>query len=52
MPAWKSQNYRSNFQKNYSNPTGNPNPNNTNNNRVTGSNLSALERSLKYFMNS
>jgi hypothetical protein len=32
MPAWKSQNYGSNFQKNYSNPVGNPNPNSNSNN--------------------
>jgi hypothetical protein len=37
MPSWKSQNYGSNFQKNYSNPAGNPNPNNyTNNNGFSG----------------
>jgi hypothetical protein len=53
MPTWKNQNYSSNFQKNYSNPAGNPNPNNnTNNNGVSGNNLSALESSLKYFINS
>jgi hypothetical protein len=53
MPAWKSQNYGSNFQKNYSNPTGNPHPNNnTNNSGVSGSNISALESSLKSFINS
>jgi hypothetical protein len=47
IPAWKSQHYGSNFQKNYSNPAGNPSPNNsTNNNGVSGSNLSALESSL------
>jgi hypothetical protein len=50
-PAWKIQNYGSNFQKNFSNPAGNPNPNNTNNNGVSASNLSALESSLKSFMN-
>jgi hypothetical protein len=52
MPAWMSQNYGSNFQKNYSNPAGNPNPNNNNNNGVGSSNLDALEISLKSFMNS
>jgi hypothetical protein len=53
MHAWKSQNYGSNFQKNYSNPADNLNHNsNSNNNRVSGSNLDALESSLKSFMNS
>jgi hypothetical protein len=53
MPAWKSPNYGSNFQKNYSNPACNLNPNsNSNNNGVSGSNLAALESSLKYFINS
>jgi hypothetical protein len=53
MPAWKNQNYGSNFQKNYSNPPSNPNPNNnTNNNGVSVSNLPVLESSVKYFINS
>jgi hypothetical protein len=51
MSAWKSQNYGCNFQNNYSNPAGNPN-NNTNNNGFSGSNLPALESSLKSFINS
>jgi hypothetical protein len=52
MPAWKSQTYGSNFQKNYSNPASNPNNNNANNNGVSGSNLPALESSLIFFINS
>jgi hypothetical protein len=35
MPAWKSQNYGSNFQKNYSNRAGNPSPNSNSNNGVS-----------------
>jgi K+-transporting ATPase c subunit len=52
MPAWKSQNYGSNFQNNYfhsCNPNSN---NNTNNNGVSGSNLSIVESSLKSSINS
>jgi hypothetical protein len=53
MHAWKSQNYGSNFQNNYSSPADNLNHNsNSNNNGVSGSNLDALESSLKSFMNS
>ena len=48
-PAWKSQNYGSNFQKPY-NPAGAPNYNN-NNNGANNGNRQSLDDVLKTFMN-
>ena len=53
-PAWKSQNYGSNFQKPYSNPAGAPNNNNNNNNNnnvgANHGNLPMIKNTLKAFM--
>jgi len=48
-PAWKSQNYGSNFQKPYPNPAGAPN-NNNNNVGANHGNLPMIENSFKAFM--
>jgi hypothetical protein len=48
-PAWKSQNYGSNFQSQYANPAGAPNNNFNNNNGANNGNLQ-LENSFKTFI--
>jgi hypothetical protein len=47
-PAWKSQNYGSNFQKPYTNPAGAPNHNN--NVGANHGNIPMIENSFKSFM--
>ena len=49
-PAWKSQNYGSNFQKPYTNPAGAPNNNNNNNAGANHGNIPMIETSFKSFM--